>query len=438
MLAHNASAGSLPAPAWLLGYLGAMLVLGTALVLRGSWGTARLRQVDADAFDDDAAWTEDVGGGRTAGRGRARWLVGHIAGSLLLGGVVFTAFAGSDEGATNIAPVAVFIVWWVVLPMVCLAAGDAVRAINPFVPVVQWVERMRPNLPSREHLAPAWTAALFLWAFEWFFVAYHRPGSPRAVGVFLAVYIVAALAGGVFWGTRWLMRSEGFAGLSAGIAGLVRPRPGSGTGALLPIAIVLVGATAFDAVSGTGWWIDIAGATTGWTRTAVNTVGLVWLTSIAAVVALSVIRVVTAAEAADGDPDDAGEAAGPETDAKGALVRLLGVAFLPLALGWFLSHDLTLLLADGQNAIILASDPLGRGWDLFGTAGYDISYGLITAGWVRWVQLLGLLAGHGAAVVLAHDGALAAFGRRRGMRVTWAVAVVAAASIVAAALLVVG
>lgn len=436
MFAHNAAGGALPAPAWLLGYLGAMLVLGAALVLRGGWTTARLRQVGPDAFDEQAAWTDDVGGGRTAGRGRARWVVGHVLGTVLLGGVLVTAFGGTDEGATNPAPAAVFVVWWVLLPLVCLAAGDAVRAINPFVPVVQWVERMRPNLPSREHLTPAWTAAALLWAFEWFWVAYHRPGSPRAAATFLALYTVVVLAGGVFWGTRWLMRGEGFAGLSAGVAGLVRPRPGSGTGALLPLAVVVVGATSFDAVSGTGWWVDLLGATTGWARTGLNTIGFVWLTAVAALVAMSVVRIVGAAEAVDEAEADAAEVEDPEADGTGQLVRLLGVALLPIGVGWLLAHDLSLLLVSGQDVIVLASDPLGRGWDLFGTSSYEASYGLLTSGWLRWAQVLSLLGGHLAAVVLAHDGALAAFGRRRGMRVTWAVAGVAAVSIVGAALLV--
>ena len=91
---------------------------------------------------------------------------------------------------------------------------------------------------------------------------------------------------------------------------------------------------------------------------------------------------------------------------------------------------------EGQNFLALVSDPFGRGWDLFGTIDRHPTTGSITAGWVRWVQLGVLLAGHVAAVVLAHDGAIGRFGRRRGMRVTWVVAAVAAVSVVAAALLV--
>ena len=430
LFAHNVSAGSLPAPSWLLGYVGAFVVLATAFALRGSWTRARLAAVSADAFDADAAWTDDVGIGRTR-----PWTqrVGQIAGLLALGGVLYAAIAGPDSAAVNIAPVAVFVMWWIGMPLVCLAAGDVMRAVNPFAPVVQWVERMRPNLPSREHLAPAWTAAVFLWVFEWYFVAYHRPGSPRAVAVLVGAYALAALGGGIAWGSSWLRRGEGFGGLSVGIAGLVRPRPGSATGALLPISVVVVSTTAFDALSGTSWWVDVAGATAGWTRTGVNTIGLVWITAGVTAVAMAAIRLVSSAERAEASDDATVE---HDTAVRAALTGLFGIALLPVALSWFLAHDLTILLLEGQSFVVLLSDPIGRGWDLFGTAHYDYDYRVLTAGWVRWVQLLALLVGHAAAVVLAHDGAIGLFGRRRGMRVTWAVAGTAAVSIVSAALLV--
>lgn len=442
LLAHNLGGGSLPAPAWLLGYVGAFAVLATALALRSSWDHARLAAVSDDAFDEDAAWAEDINGGRRSDR-RGRWIVGHAIGAALLLGVLYVAFAGSDEAGANPANRAVWIAWWMPLPLVVLLVGDLVRRINPFVPVVQWVEQMRPNLPSREHLAPAWTAAVFLWAFGWFFVAYQGAGLPRSAAAFLLLYVAAALTGGVFWGTRWLMRGEGFAGLSVGVAGLVRPRAGRGTGALLLLAVVLVATAAFDSLSGTSWWVDVAGTTTGWARTGVFTVGFAWLTAVTAMVVLAGIRLLERAERGDAHAD-ADPAAGTDAEAgdqraaeaRAAVTKLLGVALLPVAVAWFVAQYLTLFLVEGVNLIALASDPLGRGNDHLGTIDWYPTTGLITAGWIRWAQLGALLVGHVAAVVLAHDGAIAHFGRRRAMRVTWIITAIAAVSIVSAALLV--
>src|SRR5690606_20484864 len=84
----------------------------------------------------------------------------------------------------------------------------------------------------------------------------------------------------------------------------------------------------------------------------------------------------------------------------------LGVGLVPVALAWFVAHDLTLLLFEGQNFIALLSDPIGRGWDLAGTISQTVDYGLAQAAWVPWVQVTAVLGGHVAAVVVSHDVAL--------------------------------
>ena len=43
---------------------------------------------------------------------------------------------------------------------------------------------------------------------------------------------------------------------------------------------------------------------------------------------------------------------------------------VPIALAYNFAHFLSFLLIQGQLLIPLASDPLGIGWDLFGTVGY--------------------------------------------------------------------
>jgi hypothetical protein len=234
------------------------------------------------------------------------------------------------------------------------------------------------------------------------------------VAVLLVAYTAAAVAGGLRWGRAWLRTGEAFAGISHAVGHLVRRRDAPHPPGLLALAVVWIGATAFDGVSSTSFWIDLEGSSSGWSRTAVNTVGLVWLTAVAAAVVLLALRLLA-------------EPAGS---------RLLGLALVPVALVWFVAHDVTFLLFEGQNFYALLSDPLGRGWDLFGTIDHTIDYRVVTAGWVRWLQLGALLVGHTTAVVLAHDGALRILGRRRGMRVTWATAGVAALSVVGAALLV--
>ncbi|MGV3760318.1 MAG: hypothetical protein ACO1PW_12395, partial [Actinomycetota bacterium] len=122
----------------------------------------------------------------------------------------------------------------------------------------------------------------------------------------------------------------------------------------------------------------------------------------------------------------------------GDLRRALGVGLVPVALAWFVGHDLTLLLFEGQNFIALLSDPIGRGWDLAGTISQTVDYGLAKAAWVPWVQVTAVLGGHLAGVVVSHDAALHVRRRPVAARVTASLSVAMAASVAAAALLVLG
>jgi hypothetical protein len=59
--------------------------------------------------------------------------------------------------------------------------------------------------------------------------------------------------------------------------------------------------------------------------------------------------------------------------------------------------------------IPLASDPLGDGADIFGTAGVTVDYALIGAQPFWYIQIGMVVLGHVAALVLAHDRAVAIY-----------------------------
>jgi hypothetical protein len=409
--AHGAAGGSLPAPPWLLAYIGAFAVALTALALRMSWPAPRFARTRPDpepAADADP-------------RPERGLQVGQVAGLVVYLGVAAIALFGPTERGINIAPYAVFVIWWVGLPFLCLLLGDVVRAVNPFLALLDLVERVRGERPpvADDRAAPSWTAAAFLAAFTWFPLAYHRADSGRMTGILLVLYALAALVGGLVWGRAWLETGEGFGGLSRAVSQISLRRRRPAAPGMLALAVVWIGGTLFDAVSSTTFWVDVLGTTTGWSRTALNTVGDVWMLAVVAVVVQAVLRY-----------------AGDRVEDADVVRRVLGLALVPVALTWFLAHDLTYFLFESQNFRALASDPLGRGWDLFGTYNDTIDYSIVTGRWVRWAQIVALLVAHLGAVVLAHDAALAGLGRRRGMRVTWAVSAGLALSAVAAALMV--
>ncbi len=81
------------------------------------------------------------------------------------------------------------------------------------------------------------------------------------------------------------------------------------------------------------------------------------------------------------------------------VTRAVGVpataaGLLPIAAGYLIAHYLTYLLIDGQRIIVAISDPFQRGWDVFGTAFYELSAGWIPPGLVWTVQLAAVVGGH--------------------------------------------
>ena len=114
----------------------------------------------------------------------------------------------------------------------------------------------------------------------------------------------------------------------------------------------LLGRTAFDSFANNSWWIqtvqssDVSSLRLGHRR------------------------------AAHHDRHRAGHAsAGRRLDARygdtsgcGAYPRLMAGSVVPIVIGYAIAHYFTLLLVEGQRTAINWSDPLGLGWNVFGSA----------------------------------------------------------------------
>jgi hypothetical protein len=84
-------------------------------------------------------------------------------------------------------------------------------------------------------------------------------------------------------------------------------------------------------------------------------------------------------------------------------------SLIPIALAYVIAHYCSLLLYQGQAIAYLASDPLGHGSNIFGTADKTIDYSVITANGVWYVQVVALVVGHACGLALAHDRALSTY-----------------------------
>lgn len=78
-------------------------------------------------------------------------------------------------------------------------------------------------------------------------------------------------------------------------------------------------------------------------------------------------------------------------------------------MAYHLAHYASYLALASQLIIPITSDPLGFGWNLFGTAGRVIDIGVITAEQVWWIALVSLVTGHALSVFVSHAEALRLF-----------------------------
>ena len=69
----------------------------------------------------------------------------------------------------------------------------------------------------------------------------------------------------------------------------------------------------------------------------------------------------------------------------------------------------SLFAVAGQFIIPLASDPLGYGWDLFGTMLYRIDIGVVDANSIWYFSVIAIVMGHVVAVWVGHVTASSVF-----------------------------
>lgn len=422
VFAHAAGATGLPLPRWLLAWL-----LASAVAL----GFVALRLGETGRTAPGPAAPAGAGPGATAGRpgraARAGFVVARVLGLALFVTVFVIAAVGIDDPSSNVAPVAVLVVFYIGAQVASALVGDVYWALNPF----DTLARLSPG-PDRDERpsgtggdssdGPWWTAAALLGSFVWFVRCWPEqyPPGPRALAVYLAAYTVVVLAGAAVWGRAWIRRGEGFGALFGLLAYLapVGRDPVTGrwrlrsplrglrllraTPGLVAVAVVYLGGVGFDGLSGTAWWVDVVGARQGWGLRLVQTVGLMWSVAVVAAVYLGACRMI--ARMAGQDP---------------APVALrFGAVLVPIGLAWTFVHDLVVFIVDWQNFVALASDPLGRGWDLFGTIANPIVYEPLTPAQVGTIQLAALVAACSAAAATAHRQAFSDLRPRSALRAT--------------------
>jgi hypothetical protein len=415
-------ASDLPIPAWLFAW-GATAVLILSFVALGVlWPKARLESMRQRGF---------------LTLPRALEPAAALVGLALTALVLVSAFAGTTDTATNLAPTFVWVAFWVAVPLASVVLGDFYTAFDPWRTIARLAgaaSRALGRAPRTARPYPVafgrWPAAAGLALIGWMELVWLRRDDPRALGAVIVAYGAIQLAGMARYGiVAWRRNADPFAvythvlshaapvaaegrrvSLRAPLSALPSLADAPGTVALM---VVLIGTTSFDGLSRGTLWAKIGpelgtlggdlGLSTPVANEVTGTIGLLLaLGLVASVYRVGVVGMQRLVRV--GDQRD-------------AMAGRFAHTLVPIAIAYVVAHYFSLVAVQGQALASLASDPLGDGANIFGTASVTVNYALLSAGTIWAVQVVALVAGHVGGLVLAHDRALTTFpDHRRAMR----------------------
>ncbi len=336
-----------------------------------------------------------------------------LAGFLLavLGGVSALVTGQDSTGTRNIAPVLLWVFFWLVVPFASVLLGNLYSGVNPWRTISRWLGIGEHESDRPLQRVGVWPAAIGLLAFAWLELVYPESALPSTVAIAALAYSIylivvvsrfgreSALASfDVFTPYNRLFSSIGPWGRSAD-GRLIRRKwlhalpaipEWKGLAALL---VVMIATVSFDGLSNTVGYEAVTGSF------GMSIAGRTLFLVLACLLVGGAYYVACWAAA---------RLAGDSEMSTGRVVSRFAHTLVPIAFAYSFAHYFTLIIFEGQSIIAAAADPFGLGWDLFGARDYKIDF-FLGAIPVWYIQLATIIAGHIAGVVLAHDRALADF-----------------------------
>jgi len=420
--AHGLSGRTdLPVPDWLFSWAAAAVLVASFAALAVLWPKPRLQ--------DPGGPSLPAGLSRLL-TSRAWDVLGGVIGVTLLVVTVYAGLAGSRTAPNNLAPALVYIGFWLGLVPLSILFGDVYRWLNPWRAVGRVVGTLARRGVKGEAAEPLpypaslgyWPAALGLLAFAWLELVSSEGDDPRAIAIATIVYSALTWIGMALYGVeRWCDRGEAFSvyfGLLARMSiwgrdgRTIHRRPflsGLTAWPLLPgaagVLAVMIGSVSFDGFSASSVWQDLIDGIVTWLTDS----GLGPETALEIVYGVGLVLGVLIVYGFYRIGISGVRSAAHTSDSPRVLGRTFAHTLVPIAFAYVAAHYVSLLLLEGQSLGYLASDPLGDGSNLFGTATWTVDYGFIGAEAFWYIQVGCVVAGHVAGLVLAHDRALALF-----------------------------
>lgn len=401
-LAHGLGGRTdLPLPGWLFAWGAAIVLAVSFFALAALWTEPRLETARSRALFAIPRFIEPLCG---------------AVGIAVFAALVYFGFAGNQDADQNVVPTFVYVFFWTMLPLISAVFGDVFRPFSPWRAVglgAAWL-RARGNA-SRGH-APArfaypdalgrWPAVVAIFLFGCLELVSGENGrKPDVLAALMLFYFGFQLAGmGLFGARRWLERADGF-GVYFEFFSRISPLavedrklrariPLSGLTDIAPLAATvafvatMIGITVFDGLERSGVWQSIAGKDPG---TPVMALGL--LASVGLVAGFYRLGVLgMEGSHIDKSPRE--------------LSMMFAPSLVPIALGYLIAHYFSFMIFVGQALPHVIAHPMGN------SGAPSIDY-FVSGKVIWWVQVIALLLGHVAGLIVAHDKATAVWGKAR-------------------------
>jgi len=411
LLGHGVgSRGTLPLPFWQFSWAAIAALVLSFLGLGALWRTPKLTSTSGRLVPGTV-------GPMLVGT----WLL-RVLGLALFGLTFGAALFGADVAgeSVNLAPVTVYVMMWVAVPIASAVVGNLWRTLNPFRTIgLLFPQRTAHDAPNHR-----WIAAATLFGFLVLELVHPSGDSPRILGWAMVVYTALMVGGLARFGRVWLDRADGFDALFSLIAALSpfsqaatgelivrKPLSGLSSIVVLPgtamIILIVLGGTSFDGFSESPIFIDIIGRPTGWGAVAPKLLGLVVMIGIATI--LYWIGTRQTAKITGIGHDEAANVFAP--------------SLIPIVWAYIIAHYAQLVIDQSQSFVHRLSNPYGRFdaagnpiHDWLGTATNNVDLNVIDVDLVAWVQALSIVIGHVLAVLYSHDLAVSRFDTRNAAR----------------------
>jgi hypothetical protein len=338
--------------------------------------------------------------------------------------VVAAGLFGDPDARSNIAPVAVWVVFWLVIPFAAAAIGNAWSAFSPWRTTGRLLRLDGPGDPRR---LGVWPAAIGFLAFAWMELVSGRSAEPRMIGVAAVAYFAYLMIVASRVGIDRTVASFDTFGVYNRLVSAIAPvgrRPDGRMGrrgwlralpvipewpGLVAFVVVMIGTVTFDGLTATPWWDNLSFSLVGTAQRAI------WFRSLTLLVAVGLVGLAYL-----GASWWASRIARVPGLGARQVARTFAHTLIPIGLAYAVAHYFTLIMFEGQLIVPALSDPLGLGWNLFHTIDFKPNYTWLAPRVVWYVQLAAIVGGHLVGVVLAHDRALAVFPSDRAVRTQYA------------------